>query len=72
MWVGQGYTEVGGHRFGWEVNDVVVMPNFLRRRHVNGAKVITVSHRRHVNVSRRVLFSLDLLPSIATPQTGQR
>ena len=32
---GQGYTEVGGHRFSWERNDIVVMPNFLWRRHVN-------------------------------------
>jgi len=32
---GQGYTEVGGQRFDWEPNDIVVMPNFLWRRHVN-------------------------------------
>jgi gentisate 1,2-dioxygenase len=32
---GQGYTEVGGKRFDWEPNDIVVMPNFLWRRHVN-------------------------------------
>jgi gentisate 1,2-dioxygenase len=32
---GQGYTEVGGRRFDWAVNDIVVMPNFLWRRHVN-------------------------------------
>ena len=36
---GQGYTEVGGRRFEWERNDIVVMPNFLWRHHVNtGAK----------------------------------
>jgi gentisate 1,2-dioxygenase len=28
---GEGYTEVGG----WQRNDIVVMPNFLWRRHVN-------------------------------------
>ncbi len=32
---GQGYTEVGGERFEWERNDIVVMPNFLWRHHVN-------------------------------------
>ena len=32
---GQGYTEVGGQRFDWERNDIVVIPNFLWRRHVN-------------------------------------
>jgi gentisate 1,2-dioxygenase len=32
---GRGFTEVGGHRFEWEPNDIVVMPNFLWRRHVN-------------------------------------
>jgi gentisate 1,2-dioxygenase len=35
---GQGYTEVGGRRFEWEPNDIVVMPNFLWRRHVNSGK----------------------------------
>jgi gentisate 1,2-dioxygenase len=35
---GQGYTEVGGRRFDWEVNDIGVMPNFLWRRHVNTGK----------------------------------
>jgi gentisate 1,2-dioxygenase len=32
---GRGYTEVGGRCFEWETNDIVVMPNFLWRRHVN-------------------------------------
>jgi gentisate 1,2-dioxygenase len=35
---GCGYTEVGGQRFDWEPNDIVVMPNFLWRRHVNTGK----------------------------------
>jgi gentisate 1,2-dioxygenase len=35
---GQGYTEVGGQRFDWEPNDIVVLPNFLWRRHVNTGK----------------------------------
>src|SRR4051794_39893993 len=35
---GQGYTEVGGKRFDWEPNDIVVMPNFLWRCHVNTGK----------------------------------
>ena len=32
---GEGYSEVGGRRFEWHKNDVMVMPNFLWRRHVN-------------------------------------
>jgi gentisate 1,2-dioxygenase len=35
---GRGYTDVGQHRFEWETNDIVVMPNFLWRRHVNTGK----------------------------------
>jgi gentisate 1,2-dioxygenase len=32
---GEGYTEVGGQRFNWQRNDIIVMPNFLWRHHVN-------------------------------------
>ncbi len=32
---GEGYSEIGGKRFAWTKNDVMVMPNFLWRRHVN-------------------------------------
>jgi gentisate 1,2-dioxygenase len=39
---GQGYTEVGSQRFDWETNDIVVMPNFLWRRHVNSGKTDAV------------------------------
>jgi len=39
---GQGYTEVGGQRFDWERNDIVVIPNFLWRRHVNTGKTDAV------------------------------
>lgn len=35
---GEGYSEVGGRRFAWQKNDVMVMPNFLWRRHVNTGK----------------------------------
>jgi gentisate 1,2-dioxygenase len=35
---GEGYTEVGGQRLAWERNDIVVMPNFLWRHHVNTGK----------------------------------
>jgi gentisate 1,2-dioxygenase len=35
---GAGYTDVGGQRFDWERNDILVMPNFLWRRHVNTGK----------------------------------
>jgi gentisate 1,2-dioxygenase len=32
---GQGATEIAGHRFDWERNDIFVVPNFLWRRHIN-------------------------------------
>jgi gentisate 1,2-dioxygenase len=35
---GQGYTEIAGQRFEWERNDIVVMPSFLWRHHVNTGK----------------------------------
>ena len=31
---GRGQTEVAGHTFQWEENDIFVVPNFLWRRHV--------------------------------------
>jgi gentisate 1,2-dioxygenase len=39
---GEGYTEVGGQRFTWQRNDIVVMPNFLWRHHVNTGPKDTV------------------------------
>ena len=39
---GQGYTEVGGQRFEWGPNDIVVIPNFPWRRHVNTGKIDAV------------------------------
>jgi gentisate 1,2-dioxygenase len=35
---GQGYSEIGGERFDWETNDIMAVPNFLWRRHVNTGK----------------------------------
>jgi gentisate 1,2-dioxygenase len=35
---GQGFTEIGGKRFDWEKNDIMAVPNFLWRRHVNTGK----------------------------------
>jgi gentisate 1,2-dioxygenase len=35
---GQGFSEIGGKRFDWEPNDIMVVPNFLWRRHVNTGK----------------------------------
>lgn len=32
---GEGYTEVNGQKFDWKPNDVIAVPNFLWRRHVN-------------------------------------
>ena len=34
---GSGTTEIGGSSFGWEENDIFVVPNFLWRRHINSA-----------------------------------
>jgi gentisate 1,2-dioxygenase len=35
---GQGFTEIGNQRFDWEKNDIMALPNFLWRRHVNTGK----------------------------------
>ena len=32
---GKGFSEIGGERYDWEKNDVMAIPNFLWRRHVN-------------------------------------
>ena len=32
---GRGHSEIAGHRFEWETNDIFVVPGFLWRRHVN-------------------------------------
>ena len=32
---GEGTTEIAGHRFDWQANDLFVVPNFLWRRHIN-------------------------------------
>ena len=32
---GSGATEVAGKRFDWQKNDIIVVPNFLWRRHLN-------------------------------------
>ncbi len=39
---GEGYTEVVDKRFTWKKNDVMVLPNFLWRRHVNTGKADAV------------------------------
>jgi gentisate 1,2-dioxygenase len=35
---GKGKTEIGGQTFDWEPNDIMVVPNFLWRRHINTGK----------------------------------
>ena len=35
---GSGATEVAGKRFDWQRNDIIVVPNFLWRRHLNTGK----------------------------------
>ncbi len=32
---GKGFSEIGSERYDWEENDVMAIPNFLWRRHVN-------------------------------------
>ena len=32
---GKGKSEIGGHTFDWEENDIMVVPNFLWRHHIN-------------------------------------
>jgi gentisate 1,2-dioxygenase len=39
---GTGTTEVGGQKFDWEPNDIMVLPNFLWRRHTNSGKTDAV------------------------------
>ncbi|HEY7300320.1 MAG TPA: cupin domain-containing protein [Xanthobacteraceae bacterium] len=35
---GKGQSEIGGETYDWEENDIMVVPNFLWRRHVNTGK----------------------------------
>ena len=35
---GTGSTEIGGQTFDWGPNDIMVLPNFLWRRHINTGK----------------------------------
>jgi gentisate 1,2-dioxygenase len=46
---GRGFSEIGGQKFDWETNDIMAVPNFLWRRHVNTGKsdaiLYTVSDR---------------------------
>jgi gentisate 1,2-dioxygenase len=32
---GKGKSEIGGQTFDWEANDIMVVPNFIWRRHIN-------------------------------------
>jgi gentisate 1,2-dioxygenase len=32
---GKGKSEIGGQTFDWEPNDIMVVPNFVWRRHIN-------------------------------------
>jgi gentisate 1,2-dioxygenase len=32
---GKGKSEIGGETFDWEANDIMVVPNFIWRRHIN-------------------------------------
>ena len=32
---GKGKSEIGGQTFDWESNDILVVPNFIWRRHIN-------------------------------------
>lgn len=35
---GEGFTEIGGQKFDWGTNDIMAVPNYLWRRHVNTGK----------------------------------
>ena len=35
---GKGKSEIGGQTFDWEANDIMVVPNFIWRRHINTGK----------------------------------
>ena len=35
---GKGKSEIGGQTFDWQENDIMVVPNFLWRRHINTGK----------------------------------
>ena len=35
---GSGYSEIAGKRFDWSENDIMIVPNFAWRRHVNTGK----------------------------------
>src|SRR5262249_608303 len=39
---GEGYSEIGDQRFDWVKNDIMAVPNFLWRRHVNTGKTDAV------------------------------
>src|ERR1700758_713836 len=39
---GEGGPEIGGRRFGWQPNDVFVVPAFAWRRHLNTGKAAAV------------------------------
>jgi gentisate 1,2-dioxygenase len=32
---GKGKSEIGGQTFDWEPNDIMVVPNFIWRKHIN-------------------------------------
>ena len=32
---GKGKSEIGGQVFDWEQNDIMVVPNFVWRKHIN-------------------------------------
>ena len=32
---GKGKSEIGGQTFDWEANDIMVVPNFIWRKHIN-------------------------------------
>ena len=42
---GQGNTEIGGQTFDWEPNDIMVVPNFVWRKHINTGKSDAISTR---------------------------
>ena len=40
---GKGKSEIGGETFDWEANDIMVVPNFLWRKHINTGTTDAIS-----------------------------
>ena len=60
---GKGKTEIGGQTFDWEQNDIMVVPNFVWRKHINTGTSDAIIY----TVSDSALLALDR----PVPRAGQ-